>query len=126
VALTRLALAWLLVSAWFVLWEMGTTRLVPAATPGPRRGLLRLLLVEALVVSMFASLWFASLGHGGWVLLFLLLGLLIEAPARFRDDAYNGRALPATFDLTRARWIRIGLGVFRTVVAGGLLVWAIP
>jgi hypothetical protein len=126
VALTRLALAWLLVATWFVLCEMGSARLLPAGAPGPRRGLLRLLLIEALILSMFAALWFASLGHGGWVLLFLLLGLLMEAPVRFRDDIYNGRASPATFDLTRARWIRIGLGVVRTVVAGGLLSWVIP
>jgi len=31
---------------------------------------------EALVLTLLAALWFASLGHGGWVLLFLLFGAL--------------------------------------------------
>ncbi len=31
---------------------------------------------EALILTLVAALWFASLGHGGWVTLFLLLGAL--------------------------------------------------
>jgi hypothetical protein len=31
---------------------------------------------EALVLTLLAALWFGSLGHGGWVTLFLLLGAL--------------------------------------------------
>jgi hypothetical protein len=31
---------------------------------------------EALVLTLVAALWFGSLGHGGWVTLFLLLGAL--------------------------------------------------
>ena len=31
---------------------------------------------EALVLTLVAALWFGSLGHGGWVVLFLLLGAL--------------------------------------------------
>jgi hypothetical protein len=31
---------------------------------------------EALVLTLLAALWFGSLGHGGWVILFLLLGAL--------------------------------------------------
>lgn len=31
---------------------------------------------EALVLTLLAGLWFGSLGHGGWVLLFLLLGAI--------------------------------------------------
>jgi len=121
-ALARLVLAWFLVSGWFVLWELGEARLWKGRA-GPRRGLLRLYLTEALLVTLFAALWFASLGAGGWVLLFLVLGLLMEAPARFRDDARDARALPRTFDSGKARWLRIGLGVVRIIGAGGILAW---
>lgn len=31
---------------------------------------------EALVLTLVAALWFGSLGHGGWAILFLLLGAL--------------------------------------------------
>jgi hypothetical protein len=31
---------------------------------------------EALVLTLVAALWFGSLGYGGWVVLFLLLGAL--------------------------------------------------
>ncbi len=31
---------------------------------------------EALILTLVAALWFGSLGHGGWVTLFLLLGAL--------------------------------------------------
>ena len=31
---------------------------------------------EALVLTLVAALWFGSLGHGGWVMLFFLLGAL--------------------------------------------------
>ena len=31
---------------------------------------------EALIVTLVAALWFGSLGHGGWAILFLLLGAL--------------------------------------------------
>ncbi len=31
---------------------------------------------EALILTLVAALWFDSLGHGGWVILFLLLGAL--------------------------------------------------
>jgi hypothetical protein len=123
VALARLLQGWVLVSIWLIVWEIGQSRLLPAASPGPRPGLLRFLLGEALLLTLFAALWFASLGHGGWPLLFLLLGLLMEAPARFRDDVSTGRGQPAVFDLSRTRWVRVGLGVARIVGAGGVLAW---
>ena len=71
-------------------------------------------LTDALLLTLFASLWFASLGHGGWVLLFLLLGLLLEGPGRYRD-------LPQGFDKSRTGVKRLLLGTIRILVAGGLL-----
>src|SRR2546427_469058 len=52
-------------------------------------------LVEAGVVTLFASLWFDSLGAGGWWLLFLLVGLLVaSAVYQLTPD----RAIVATVD----------------------------
>lgn len=39
-------------------------------------------LAEAGVLTLFASLWFDSLGAGGWWLLFTLVGLLVAFPRR--------------------------------------------
>ena len=69
--------------------------------------------VEAAVVTLVASLWFDSLGHGGWWLLFLLLGILV-AVARFAAPA--APAFRATLPiLTR--------DAVRYVLAGAILAW---
>ena len=39
-------------------------------------------LLEAAVLTLFASLWFDSLGAGEWWLVFLLVGLLVAFPRR--------------------------------------------
>lgn len=74
-------------------------------------------LVEALVVTLFASLWFDSLGAGSWWLLFLLVGLLVAFPRRLvmwqHVEPLRRRHL-----LTHA-----GLDVARYVAAGALLAW---
>jgi hypothetical protein len=44
---------------------------------------------EALILTLVAALWFGSLGHGGWVILFLLLGAL-PAGERWRRRALAG------------------------------------
>jgi hypothetical protein len=65
---------------------------------------------EALVLTLLAGLWFKSLGHGGWLLLFLLLGLL--AAAGSLRQGLGGWA----------GWKRITVYfVMRYIVAGGLL-----
>ena len=72
---------------------------------------------EAGVLTLFASLWFDSLGAGGWWLLFTLLGLLVAFPRRLvmwqHVEAPRRRHLlmHATAD------------VARYIVAGGLLAW---
>jgi len=74
-------------------------------------------LVEAGVVTLFASLWFDSLGAGGSWLLFLLVGLLVACPRRLvmwqHVEQQRRRHLleHAVFD------------VARYVIAGALLAW---
>ena len=45
---------------------------------------------EALVLTLLAALWFGSLGHGGWVLLFLLLGALVGCADGWRRTGLPG------------------------------------
>ena len=68
--------------------------------------------VEAAIVTLFASLWFDSLGHGGWWLLFLLLGLIV-AVARLPQRAWQRREAVA-------RSIR---DILRYILAGAILAW---
>lgn len=68
------------------------------------------MLIETALLTLFAGLWFASLGHGNSVLLFLLVGALIEVPWRLRTAA--GLELP---------WKPVIGGIGRIVLAGLLL-----
>ena len=102
-AFGRLALAWATVAAWLLFWAFAERRL--AGAPALRTRDLRWLAGEALVLTLLAALWFASLGAGAAWLVFLLVGALMEWPVR-----------------TRTRALRIG----RVVVAGGLLAWLLP
>jgi hypothetical protein len=113
VSLAWLAAGYAAVAAWFLVFELIERRLAGAPGPGFRAPW-PAYLADALLFTLFASLWFASLGHGGWLLLFFLLGLLLEGPGRYRD-------LPGGFDKSRAGWTRLLLGTVRIVVAGGLL-----
>ena len=108
-SLFRLALAAAAVAAWFTGWALGQRRLSAAAEP-PRY--LREL-AEAAMLTAFAALWFASLGHGGWWLLFVVLGLLIEGPIRQRQRA----DLPAEPAPVRS----LLLGTLRLLGAGSIL-----
>jgi hypothetical protein len=97
-AFGRIALAWVAVAAWLVVWAVAERRLTGSA--GPRMRDLPPLAGEALLLALFAALWFGSLGAGEAWLVFLLLGALMEWPVR---------------SLRGAAW------VVRVVVAGGLL-----
>ena len=112
--LTRLLLAWLAATGWFLLWEIGA-RQVGAGPDGRNRPPVWHLGGEALLFTLLAALWFASLGSGGWVLVFLLLGALSVWPpspsARPRRRA-RGREVAAGL-----------LGVLRVLAAGGLFAW---
>ncbi len=120
-SLFRLLIGWALVAIWFLLWDLARRRFrkngthpdLPASRWPALRARLTLPLIEALLLTLFASLWFASLGHGGWLLLFLLIGLLIELPVRLRDGHWT---MPPP-------WPRLAGGVVRIVVAGGVLAW---
>ena len=81
--LGRLVLAWLPVALWFAGAGWAARRcLGPGAGPDPTRRWLVSTTIEAVFVTLFASLWFDSLGHGEWWMLFILVGLLAAAPAR--------------------------------------------
>ena len=102
-SLGRIAVAWLAVAAWLLAWRWTEHRAgdggrLPArevADPA----------AEALVITLFGTLWFASLGAGGWWLVFGLVGALREWPPRTR---------------------RGGLRILRLIGAGGLLAWVLP
>jgi hypothetical protein len=87
----RLVLAWIVVAAWFEIATFATNYLVnrlaiPADATvymGIPTHVLKRRLVEAALVTLIASLWFDSLGSGGWWLLFLLLGALVTSPKWF-------------------------------------------
>lgn len=114
-SLTRIVLGWLATSAWFALVELVLARLKgvpgPGRGPAPRWGAA----VEGLLFTLFGALWFGSFGpgRGGWVLLFALLGLLLELPARLRDPVQRSqpKGLAAAVVVAVLRW----------VVAGGIL-----
>lgn len=115
--LLRLVLGWAAVTAWFFLFELIEQRIVgPAPAAGRFRAGWKVYVADALLFTLFAALWFASLGSGGWVLLFVMVGLVVEGPARLRDGS-------GTMDLSRKGLLRLSLGVARIVVAGGTLAW---
>jgi hypothetical protein len=104
--LGRLLLAWVPVVAWFagVGWLAHRVIGVAASPPLSWTGG-AVLAAEALVVTLFGSLWFDSLGHGGWWLLFGLVGLLAAG-------------LPS-----RPPFVALAVSVLRYVGAGALLAW---
>lgn len=123
--LGRLVLAWLCVAAWVVLaagarWWV-TLRRSPEAAPSVPLPLtpwnLGWLLAEAGGLTLFASLWFDSLGSGGWWLLFALVGFLVGFPTRMRQVAWTGGPL------RRLLLWDAATDVARYVIAGAILAW---
>jgi hypothetical protein len=113
-AFGRIVVAFLGVSALLLAWRELERRL--RGTPGDAGPALRAalppVLVEALLLTLFAALWFGSLGSGGAWLLFPLVGLLIEVPARLRSHPVG--AFP---------WKPVAGAVLRILLAGLLLGW---
>jgi hypothetical protein len=102
VAFGRILLAWAVVGAWLAMWAFGERRVTgggnwSVAELAPLAG-------EALLLALFAALWFGSLGSGAWWLVFLLLGGLMTWPVRSLAGAAR---------------------IARVVVAGGLLAWTL-
>lgn len=122
--LGRLVLAWIVVAAWFIVATFGVTT-VAALVGRPGGGqsgfmasvppiVLKWRLVEAALLTLFASLWFDSLGSGGWWLLFLLVGALATIPTWL---------IRADGEPRRAQLVGAASDVARYVIAGGLLAW---
>jgi hypothetical protein len=117
VALLDVVTAWGLVSVWFVAWEAVTARLDRSRNAGGwLRAPVRIYVVEALVLTLLGTLWFASIGSGGWPLVFALLGLLMEWPGPVRHG------LRAEDGSWRA-FVRVATGTVRVVGAGAVLWW---
>lgn len=110
-ALSRTVIGWAVLTALFLVWREVERRL--ARTPGGTLPSLKASLVplgvEALLLTLFAGLWFGSLGSGGAWLLFAVLGALMEIPSRLKG--YAG-SLP---------WKPVLLGIVRIMIAGELL-----
>jgi hypothetical protein len=102
VAFGRILLAWVVVGAWLAVWAFGERRMTGAGRPSAPE--LAPLAGEALLLALFAALWFGSLGSGAWWLVFLLLGGLMAWPVRSLAGAAR---------------------IARVVVAGGLLAWTL-
>ncbi len=66
---------------------------------------------EALVLTLIAALWFGSLGHGGWVVLFLLLGALPAGDRwlRRRLAGASGRGAAGAFVASLLKYLLGGL-----------------
>jgi hypothetical protein len=71
---------------------------------------------EACFLVLLAALWFGSLGHGGWLTVFLLLGALASGGDRWLSHRLLGT--PARQELA---WFLVGLA--RYVLAGWLCLW---
>ncbi len=113
----QLALGWAAVALWFAAWEiLPGRRRRPTIRESLSRSTLLEIGVESFLLTLFAALWFGSLGHGGWPLLFLVLGLLIAVPPRLR--ARHHFPIPSPL-----HWDEITLELLRLLVAGGLLAW---
>jgi hypothetical protein len=128
VTLTRLVLAWISTAVWFAIATLGITRLVAwlAQSPLPprrRRGMwaraelsvIRWPMVEAALLTLFASLWFDSLGSGGWWLLFLLVGALATIPTWLPTHPER--------EPTRALLVGACADLARYLLAGAILAW---
>ena len=113
--LSRLFFAWLPVGALFVI-ARGLARGTWVFTKWD----ILWRLAEAAVLTLFASLWFDSLGHGGWWLLFLFVGLLVGFPVRLEGRTTNR----GPDRIPQREIILLALrDAALYVVAGGILAW---
>ena len=114
-ALSRILLAWVAVAAWLLLWE-AMARQVGRGGLGPWvRAPLWHYAGEALLLTLFGALWFASLGAGGWWLVFGLVGAIGEWPSP-REGRRSRRRLSRELG---GRALRVA----RLVAAGAILAW---
>lgn len=71
---------------------------------------------EAVVLTLLAALWFASLGHGGWALVFGLAGVLVSGAER-------GLRFALLRSAKGPELAGFAIGVARYLAAGALLSW---
>jgi hypothetical protein len=107
--------AWLLVGGWLILWEAAARALARGGTGSRLRAPLWHWAGESLLLVLLGALWFASLGAGGWWLVFGLVGAIREWP----EPGSNTRHRKHPWRELAVRTLGIG----RIVVAGGLLAW---
>lgn len=72
---------------------------------------------EALLLTLLAALWFGSLGYGGWVLVFLLLGTLGGGDRWLRHRVL---ATPAASELRL-----FAANLLKYLLAGWLCAWCL-
>jgi len=119
----RLAIAWSMVAAWFVIATVVNIGAMVRVTKsqdavtfiGVLPHYLKRRLLEAAVLTLIASLWYDTLGSGEWWLLFLLFGALVSSSKQFAPapDTLSRRVLIADIVFDLARYIG----------AGALLAW---
>jgi uncharacterized membrane protein YfcA len=102
----RIVAGWLAVTLIFLVWREIEFRGASAEKREAVRAPLSPLLIEAALLTLFAALWFGSLGSGGGYILFPLLGALIELPARLRQQAAG---VPVAWGATLAAILRIAI-----------------
>jgi hypothetical protein len=97
VSLTTITVSFVLVAVLFNLAGLLSTRWIgpasgirgPEGSAGPAdwgalvRAVWPAATVEALALTLLAVLWFGTVGNGGWLLLFLLLGTLVAGGDRW-------------------------------------------
>jgi hypothetical protein len=123
VSLTPIILAFVLVAVLFNGVALLSVRWLPRNPgAGGRKALLRAIWLpataEALVLTLLAALWFGSLGHGGWVLVFLLLGVLVGGGDRWLRHRLVGTPAGPELKLLAA-------GLLKYLLAGGLCAWCL-
>jgi uncharacterized membrane protein YfcA len=99
----RVVAGWIAVVLCFLAWRELEFR---RAGAGATRPSLRPILIEAALLTLFAALWFGSLGSGGGYILFPLLGALIELPDRLRQQAAG---IPIQWSAAIAAILRIAI-----------------
>ena len=104
--LVRFALGFFAVAAFFAGLGWATGR--------RNRRSATVLVCEALVLTLLGTLWFASIGRGGWVLVFAFIGALASGTDRWFAAVATGAPVRP---LVRATLIT----TIRYVIAGGLL-----
>jgi len=133
VSLTPIAIAFILVALVFVATSVLTARWTtrdPGSgardpDPGTRtpfgaalRATWLPATAEALFLTLLAALWFGSLGHGGWVVLFLLLGAIAGGGDRWAYGRLRGAPAGVEIRLFVA-------SLLKYLLAGGLCAWCL-